>query len=66
MTEDVRRKMTEEELRRALADMRSIAQAEKEFTRTNVRQVDVSSRRGGQDGLRLAREALAHVSGLQR
>jgi hypothetical protein len=37
MTEDVRRKMTEEELRRALADMRSIAQAEEGFTQTTVR-----------------------------
>jgi hypothetical protein len=43
MTEDVRRKMTEAELRLALADMRAIAQAEKDFTQTNGRQVDVSA-----------------------
>jgi hypothetical protein len=35
--------MTEAELRLALADMRAIAQAEKDFTQTNVRQVDVSA-----------------------
>jgi hypothetical protein len=37
MMEDVRRRMTNDELRRALADMRSIAQAEEDFTQTTVR-----------------------------
>ena len=43
MTEDIRRRMTNDELRRALADMRSIAQAEEDFTQTTVRFVDVSA-----------------------
>jgi hypothetical protein len=43
MTEDVRPRMSVEELRRTLADLRAMAQAEKEFPRTDVRQVDVSA-----------------------
>jgi len=68
MTEDVRRKMTEKELRRALADMRSIAQAEVDFTQTTVRYVDVSSEdvEAVRTGVLLARQALGHVPGLQR
>jgi hypothetical protein len=34
--------MDTDKLRRDLADMRALAQAEKDFTQTNVRQVDVS------------------------
>jgi hypothetical protein len=68
MPEDVRRRMTEEELRRALADMRATAQADEDFTQTTVRSVDVSFE--DVEALRaasfLARDALGHVPGLQR
>lgn len=58
MNEDVPRRMTEEELSRALADMPAVAQAEKELTQTNVRSVPLTrrGRRCDQTGYRLLAE----------
>jgi hypothetical protein len=43
MSEDVARRMTEDELRQALADIRAVAQADDEWPRTNVQRVDISA-----------------------
>jgi len=62
MKEDVPRRMTEDELRRALADMRAMAQAEKDFPLTTVRSVDVSAE--DVDAIREAHRLLAGVCAL--